>query len=378
MKKYLLLYLFLSLVLSFNRISFSQTISWGSIPAGYEAGSIDLGEPFKDSLTPTNDPNYIYVSVGKYYENKIKKVNLSNGVSIDVTDAVFGSIGGMTTLPTGELIIVDNDDNTTSPIPGECVLIAKDLNSDGDFKDDNEINKLIDPILVETLWGGFSGAQARTAPSGNPANIPSGSLLFQDADGSGKGDLFVVTNPTSSTSAAFRPTGASFFRGFDYNGGFDFDSNGVIYSGSTTSDFHGTVFALKNLNNDEDIDAGESNDIVTTSSLFYSGVCDLVVDKEDDVLFAAATYPIPSILTFKSSLNPLNESISPTTFASINANWISAIHLNTKEKSFEPNTGADGAILIVSGYAAGWLSAKNILTLKPKDISEVKDWNLYK
>ncbi len=367
----------LLLILLLPGFAYPQTISWLSIPDGYIGASIDLSEPFTFSIAPSNDPDVIYVSVGKYFANKIIKVNLTTEENIDVTEAVFGSIGGMTTLPNGDLIIIDNDENSSSTLPGECIIIAKDLNNDGDFKDPGEINKLLDPILVESLWGGFTGSQARTVPAGNPSGIPSGSVMFQDADSLNNGDLFVVTNPTTNTIASYRPLNSSYFNGFDYNGGFDFDSKGMIYSGTTTNEFHGTVYALSNINMNEKIDAGEFNDIVTTGSLFYSGVTDLVIDKEDDILFTANTYPNPAILTFRSPADPLNIQINPSVFAAISANWISAIRINSKTLDFEPDI-SNGAVIIISGYAVGWQSAKNILILKPKDISSVDNWNLFK
>ena len=380
MKNILKTILLFYVVFVFSLTAFSQapaTISWHSIPPGYTGDSILLGAPFSGAITSSpNNPDILYVSVGTFRKNKIVKVNLTTKDVFEVTGDVFGSIGGMAVLPTEDLIIIDNDDNTTNPLPGECVLIAKDLNSDGDFKDTNEIVKLIDPILIES--GTFTGAQARVVPSGGVQGIPGGSLMYQDADGSNFGDLFVVINPTSSITAQFRPSSGSFFRGFDYNGGFDFTSSGIIYSASTTSAFHGIIYALNNLNGNERIDAGEWNDAVSTTTLAWTGVSDLIIDGEDDVFFTSSTFPYPSIMTFHSLADPLNQRATPTIFASADSAWLSAICINTKSRSFEPNEGPSGATLIVSGYTNLWASAMNLLTLTPSPVSRVDNWMDYK
>lgn len=369
--------IFVLLLSTLSAAVFAQTISFISVPNNYTAGSIQLSAPFTNAITATSDPDVIYASVGSYGFNKVVKVQISTGTCTDVTDAVFGSIGGMTVLSTGELIIIENSDNVVTTTPGECILLAKDLNSDGDFMDSGEIDKLIDPILAEASWGGFSGAQARTVPSGNPGNIPSGSLAFMDSDALNKGDLFVVTNPTTSSLAAYYPPSSSFFRGFDYNGGFDFASDGVIYLGATTDDFHGTIFALKNLNGNNKIDNLEYNDVVSTYSLMYTSVSDVIIDNSDNVYFTAMSAPNPLIKTFPVLPDPLTSEAAFTDFASFNAGWISAIALNSKSLSFKPDTNTAHATMIIGGTTTSWLSATNLLTLTPRDISSVNDWNLF-
>ncbi len=353
----------------------AQTISFVEVPPGYEAGSIDLGDGFTGALAadPAN-PDIIYASVGYYQHNYVVKVDLSDSSVTTVASGWFGSIGGLAIPAPHQLIIVDNDDYTTNAIPGETFLICTDKNTDGDFDDPGEIEELISPILVD--WTSFTGAQARIAPSGDPSNIPSGSLLFQNADGGTKADLFVVTDPTSNTTAAYRPSGAAYFTGFDYNGGFDSDSAGRIFMGAGNSSWTGEVFALVNTNGDEDIDAGESNDVVTSTSLPGS-ITDIIIDKEDDVFVVTNPWGGYQIQTFDIPADPLTQHATLTDFAKTDAGWMSAVIINSKSLPFEPNLLGGGATMLMGGMTATYASATNLLTLTPHDITRIGDWELY-
>jgi len=367
--------LFAQILLAFVLMSVveAQTISFTSVPEGYEVGSIDLGSGFTGALAadPAND-NIIYASVGYWQHNSIVRINLATSLMTTVADGYFGSIGGMAVPGPNKLVVVDNDDYTSNSIPGDTVLLLTDINIDGDFNDPGEIEELIAPILVD--GGSFSGAQARIAPAGNPSMIPSGSLLFQNADGNGHADLFVVTNPTSSTTAVYRPAGAAFFPGFDYNGGFDFDSCGNIFMGTTNSSFSGEVYALVNTNYDEDIDMGEWNDIVTSASL-PGAISDFVIDAEDDAFIVTNPWGGSQIQTFRIPSDPLHIKATPIPFANTDSSWLTSVIINTKSRHFEPGA-PNGATMLLSGYK-GMNSATNLLTLRPRDTSEVKDWHLY-
>jgi len=351
-----------------------QTISFTGVPPGYEPGSIDLGMGFTGALAvdPLN-PNIVYASVGFWQQNQVKKIDLSDLSVRTAASGLFGSIGGLAVPGPNQLVIIDNDDYSSNTIPGETILLCTDKNMDGDFDDSSEIEEMIAPILVGSF--SFTGGQARIAPSGNPSDIPSGSLLFQDADGGSKGDLFVVTNPQSPATAAFRPSGASYFSGFDYNGGFDFDSQGHIFMGTTNASFSGEVLALVNLDHDERIDAGEWNDVITSASL-YGGISDMAIDAEDDGFVATNPWDGYQIQSFDIPFDPLHEDGTLSDFADTNSPWLTSILLNTKELPFESGE-ANGATMIVGGYAPGWASATNLLTLKPKYTTGVETWNVY-
>jgi len=351
-----------------------QTISFTNVPSGYEKGSIDLGMGFTGALAvdPSN-PNLVYASVGFWQQNQVVRIDLSDQSVRTVASGLFGSVGGLAIPGPNQLAIVDNDDYAPNPIPGETILLCTDMNTDGDFDDPGEIEELIAPILVGS--SSFTGGQARIAPAGNPSGIPSGSVLFQDADGGGKGDLFVVTNPRSPGTAAFRPSGDAYYSGFDYNGGFDFDSQGRIFMGTTNSSFSGEVLALVNLDHDERIDPDEWNDVVTSASL-YGGISDLAIDAENDVFVATNPWDGYQVQRFDIPSDPLHEACALSDFADTNSPWLTSVLLNGRALPFEPGV-ADGAIMILGGYAPGWANATNLLTLKPKHTTGVKSWDLY-
>ena len=361
---------------------YSQTISWTSVPTGYKPGSIDLspvlgpGEGFTGALAvdPAN-PHVVYAGVGYWQHQSVVRINISSSSVQKVASGFFGSIGGLAVPGSGQLIILDNDDYTTSSIPGETLLIATDKNTDGDFDDPGEIEELLSPILVDGIFG-FTGAQARIAPSGNPSGIPSGSLVFQNADGGLNADLSVVTNPTSSSTAAYRPPGGAYFGGFDYNGGFDFDSTGRIFMGAANSSWTGEVFALVNTNGDQDIDEGEYHDLVSSSTLTGS-ISDLAIDGEDDVFILTNPWGGYQVQTFDIPADPLSDHALPLAFADTDSPFLTALLVTDKGLGFEGGENG-GAVMIVGGYASGWANAINLLTLTPSEESGIRDWEVYR
>jgi len=361
-------------ILIFSTFVWGQTISFTDVPAGYAPDSINLGAGFTGALAvdPSN-PDIIYASVGYWQHNQVKRIKLSDFSVKTVCSTFFGSIGGLAVPGPDQLIVVDNDDYTTNSIPGETVLLCTDRNYDEDFDDAGEIEELISPILVDGV--SFTGAQARIAHPGNPSKIPSGSLLFQNADGNQNSELFVVTDPTSPILAQYRPSGSCYFTGFDYNGGFDFDSAGRIFLGTTNSSWSGEVISLVNTNNDEDIDPGEWNDIVSSSSL-SGGITDMIIDAEDDVILCTNPWEGYQVQCFRIPPKPLEDTVIPGDFADTDSPWLTTVIINTRNRSFEPNTDG-GATLVLGGYAPGWLSATNLLLLSPCLISEVNEWELY-
>jgi len=144
--------------------------------------------------------------------------------------------------------------------------------------------------------------------------------------------------------------------------------------GATNSFFSGEVFALVNLNADMDIDAGESNDMVTSLSLF-GGLSDLMIDAEDDLFLVTNPWGGYQVQSARIPSDPLHEEVAPAPFANTDSSWLRSILLNTKTRPFEAGQ-TDGAVMLLGGYK-GWDCATNLLTLKPCISSEVEDWDIY-
>lgn len=366
----------------------SQTISFTHTPQNYIAGSIDLGQGFAGAITVDPDnPDIIYASVGYWQHMSVVRINLSDESVETAASGYFGSIGGMAAPGPNQLIILDNDDNTTSSIPGETILLCTDKNTDGDFDDPGEIEELIQPIL--TSGGDFTGAQAMIVPDGDPYGIPSGSMIFQTADGSGNSEVCIVTEPTSSTTAQFFPAGVAFFSGFDYNGGLAFDWQGRLYCGAANDSWTGEVYALVNLDYDNKIDPGEYNDVVTSETLF-GGISDITMADRSSLLVATNPWTGMQIknceIEYQETMNGVNileDDVPLTDFADTDSPWITNILINSKDYWFfpiQPTTG-DGdpfATLIIGGYASGWAPATNLLTLQETVDSSVEEWGLYR
>ncbi|MCH8334087.1 hypothetical protein IIC65_09150, partial [Candidatus Sumerlaeota bacterium] len=349
----------------------AQTIRFTSVPDGYTTGSIELPREFSGALgvDPTDD-NVIFASIGGFGDMDLARINLLDGSVTIVADGPFGTIGGIAVLSPSRIVIVENSGVPGSGLTTDTLLLASDLNLDGDFDDAGEISELIAPILTES--GNFTGTQARVTPAGNPSGIPSGSVIFQTADGGGNAELLIVENPL--TAPAFRPMNAAYFSGFDFNGGFDFDSSGRIFMGSLDgASFTGDVHALVNVNGNETIDAGESNKLVTGEN----GMSDLIIDAEDDIFFAGANELFAAaIRTFRAPGDPLVGTATPTDFAVTDSGFLTGVILNSKERGFEAGV-AGGATMLLGGFTADFSGGINLLTLKPLPLSSARNWALY-
>lgn len=343
--------------------AFSQTIEFTTLPEGFRAGSIGLPAAFTGALgaDPTDD-RIVYASVGTFGEVQIARIDLETENVTVVAEGPFGSVAGIAPLSATQIAIVDNGSNPAGP-PDRTILLASDLNQDGDFNDAGEVGELIAPILVDGPFG-FSGAQARLVPPGNPSGIPSGSVVYQTADDNGNAELLVIEDPLGTP--AYRPDGGAYFSGFDFNGGFDFDSQGRLMMGTATIvdatffDFDGQVIALVNTNGDEDIDPGEFNILVETTNLPDS-ITDLSIDREDDVFCASGQ----GIDFFRVPNDPLNGTAAPSSFALTDAGFLSAVLVSSKNRPFEPFSGANGAALLTGGFTGGFEAGTNLLTLTP-------------
>ena len=334
-----------------------------SSPGGYETGSIALPKPFAGAMgaVPGND-NLIYAVIGSWPDYHLALINLTDKTVQIVCDGPFGYVGGIAPISETQVVIVDNG--------LDKIFLATDINRNGNFDDAGELAELIQPILPGT--DGFTGAQARIVPPGNPSGIPSGSVVIQTADGGGAAELLVITDPT--TAPAFRPLGGPYYTGFDFSGGFDFDRQGRIMMGLVTlSSWAGSIRALVNSNGDEDIDAGEANTIVD----WELGMADVMIDAENDILFGGfnasfqgtiRTCPVPD--------DPLTAIAAPRDLAVTNSGYLSAILLNSKTKPFDRGTGPNGATLLIGGYV-GLDSADNLLTLTPKIPTAASNWERY-
>lgn len=325
------------------------------IPDGYKADSINIGDmPSGAFAADPNNPAIIYAGAGSWMNNYIIKVNLSTKTYVNVcsgySGSPFGNAAGLALLPSGELIIVDNANANT-------IFIARDNDSDGDFNDSGEVSELIAPILADN--GDFTGSKTRVVSAAGASSIPGGSIVIQTADGGTLSDLLVITNPAASP--AFRPTGGRYFGGFTYDGGFDFDKNGNIIMGTTTSNFLSEIWGLVNLNSDEDIDFGESN-IILGESRFSSGISDLIIDGNNNGYcsngFAISKFSIPT--------NPLTDSSTLQPYAGVNG-WIVGLILNSKTLSFAPNSGR-GAKMVIGAYGEN-----NLLILTPSGTDPFPD-----
>lgn len=337
---------------------FAGPLTFTSVPRGYLEGSIELPRSFAGALAADPlDDSILYASVGSYLDAQIARINLETGGITIVAQGPFGNVAGIAVLSATEMVLVDNASAVGGP-PDKTILLASDLNTDGDYDDENEISELITPIL--TGYFGWSGAQARVAPAGNLCGIPAGSVLIETADGGGTGEILVVTDPLGTP--AYRPADGAFFNNFDYNGGFDFDSRGQLLAGSATVTdpvfftISGQIFGLINHDGDETIDTGESNVIVGTNQL-PSGLADLILDGDDDVFCVSGS----TVYTFAAPADVLSETATVSAFAGTSSYFLSGVMINSKSRSFEPYSGPGGATLVIgSGYGES-----NLLTLKP-------------
>ncbi len=343
----------------------SAQLTATSVPPGYTASSVELGQPFAGALAfDPVDPEIFYSSVGAFGNMSILRVDTGAETTTTVAGP-FGSIGGLAMLSNGDLAITENYTSDT-------IFRARDLNADGDFLDEGELTELISPILTD---GDFTGAQIAVAPAGNPSGIPSGSLVIQTADGETNSELLIVRDPETATPA-FRPEGDAYYTGFQYNGGVAFAPGGEIIVGESTLDFFtyassGRIVALVNTNGDERINAGESN-VLVDELLLLNGLTDLTVSGEGRVFFSEGSGDVRS---FALPGNLLTGSVTPTVFAQTNGTYISAVRLNRTDADF---ASANPSVkLYLGGFTPGFVQATNLLVLSPLAPSAVRDWAIY-
>ncbi|MCX7014780.1 MAG: hypothetical protein NTW86_19900 [Candidatus Sumerlaeota bacterium] len=336
----------------------AQIIGFISVPDGFTSDTIALPLPFGGALgaDPSND-QIVYCSVGGYGAMSLARVDLATKNVAIVADGPFGAVSGLAVLSPTQIAVIDNASAPGGP-PDDTILLATDGNSDGDFNDAGEIQELIAPPLVNNDW---TGSQARVAPAPDAAGIAGGSLVVQTADGSGQGRLLVVKDPLTSPSLV--PAAGSFFTGFDYNGGFDFDSRGRVIMGSLNgTTFTGEVYALVNTNGDDHIELGEWNRLAAGEN----GMADLAIDAEDDVFFAGADLSFTAaVRSIEIPPDPLHQGAAAVNFATVDAGFLSGLLINSKTRPFESNAGPGGATMVIGGWTGGFESAKNLLTLTP-------------
>ncbi len=336
----------------------AQTLSFTSVPSGYDAGSIDLPEAFAGALGVDPDFDHIvYAAVGSFQNMKLAKVDLRTGEVKIVANGPFGAIGGIAPLGSRRVVIVDNATAEGGPTD-DTILIAYDKNSDGDFNDAKEITQLVKPILSGGNW---SGSQARLIPSRPGSALTPGSVMIQTADGNGAAELLVIENPKGKAKFAKK---SPFFGGFDYNGGFDFDSSGRVLMGTLTGSFTGEIFVLVDRNRDRRIGEDESNLLVEGEG----SMGDMIVDHENDVIFLSFDDSFQAALkTFRVPADPLKETATPEDFAATDSGYLYSMVINSKQRSFEPDSGPSGAMLIFGGLTGTYESAVNLLTLTPSE-----------
>lgn len=350
----------------------AQHLTVHSVPPGYTASSLELGQPFAGALAfDPADPNRLYAAVGFFGNMSVLRVEADTGTTATVAGP-FGGIGGLALLANGDLIISENHTPGPDAVTTDTLIRARDLNADGDFLDPGELTELIAPILT---GGNFTGAQIAVAPAGDPSGIPTGSLLVQTADGSTDSELLVVLDPESD-SPAFRPAGGAYFSGFQYNGGFGFAPGGEIIHGESELDLftfmsQGRIRALVNTNGDEEIDADESHVIVDQADL-QAGLTDLTVSGDGMVFFGEGS---GQVRFFALPADLLQGTATPAVFAETNSLYMSTVRLDRTGSPFG-GTGAEGR-LYLGGYVENFAQPTNLAVIEPAGHSGVADWAVY-
>lgn len=357
-----------ALLLSFVLLqpAFSQEIHFTSVPDGYLARSIALPSGFAGALAvdPTDD-RYIYASMGAFGANDLARVNVYSGAVQILAHGKFGALNGIAVIAPDKIVCIDNSGINSGP-PNDTILLASDNNTDGDFDDAGEITELIAPILVDGSYG-FTGAQARIAPV-NQAGIPTGAAVVQTADGSvGNGaEILVIQNPL--TAPQYVPTADAFLDGFHFNGGFDFAPlGGQLILGEQT-DFLGAIHSIQDQSTDGAIQPEE--DTVLASNISF--LSDVTVDAQDRVYFTAAN------ASFFGSVQLIGTGGSVSDFAVTDSSYLTGVLLNSKSRTFEADSGIEGAVMVVGGWVSDFsATGKNLLTLTPEGPSAARAWNAY-
>jgi hypothetical protein len=346
-----------------------QSLQFLSSTPGYTTGSLMIGAPLAGPVAQdATDPNRLYVATGSFGSMRVVRVDKNSATTATVSPAL-GSIGGLASLNNGDLVIVENGFTLS-------ILRARDLTSDQDFLDSGEVTELIAPTFVDGPFG-FTGAQAKVAPAGNPSGIPSGSLVVQTADGVTSGELLVVANPQTSGGASFRPlSGQAFLDQLDFNGGVAFDSQGNLIVGTSAFPNPGRIVAGVNTNSDDRISSATEQNVLLTGSALAAGIADLAVTASDQVLFTENSGLIRSFQLPANRLTGTAGTIS--TLASVDSPYLSTVLLDFPERSFVPGGASPRARLWISGFGPLFSSTRNLLWIEPGPFTaSVPDWMLY-
>lgn len=352
-----------------------------SVPLGYSVGQIQVSSTEAEgaalAIAPTTD-TLLYASVGGWGPHKVVKVELSQSPPLvtdfatgafnlsgpdnedDSLDSRFGTVGGLAVLHTGEVIIIDN--NEQPGVPGDTIFIARDLNSDGDAQDiitnDNgttipEVIELIKPIntLPGSGWGGFTGQQAEVDTNNN--------IYIVTADGSGLGEVLRVSNPTTTPSINI------WFEGLDYGAGVGFNSAGELYVGNSSWPVGASIYWTQDLSEPADGDALDSDESELVTSAI-SGIYDLAVDADDLLYITNGRYV--------QRIDPISGEI--TDFAVFPAyTFLGDIVFTSQSKPFVRTPGIEQAEMIISdGNFDGQLT---VIIPSPATAIEARKWTMY-
>lgn len=338
----------------------AQPLQVTTLPGGYTAGSVELGQPYAGALAvDPAQPRTLYAATGFFGSHDILRIDADSGTTRVVASG-FGNVGGLAVLANGDLAITENFTSDTT-------FRARDLDSDGAFLSPGEVTELIPPAFHD---GNFSGSQLATAPMGNAAGIPAGALVLQTADGGTSGELLVILDP--ATAPAYSPADAPFADGLNYNGGFGFTSSGHLIVGSAGF-LTGEILAMVNADNNDRIGPGERNVIVPASSLGL-GVSDLAVSAEDVVFYGENSGNVKS---FHLHAQLLTATATPAVFAQTNSTYLSTLRLDVPTRTFAPGASQPAARLYMGGYLPGFASATNLVFIEPQSVSSVPDWQVY-
>lgn len=246
-----------------------------------------LGSPFNTDhaiyhvdLTDPQSPIFTLVVGGAFSNAELPAAPATLGDN--VLDSLFGTVGGIAALPTGELIIVDNNERAfASPaVPGDTIYIARDLNTDGDFMDVVDVAGTPTPEVTELLasipgaptgtgYGGFSGVQAEVGPDG--------AVYVVTADGFNTGEVIRITDPAGT------PTASIFFDGLDFGAGLAVVGDSVWVGDVDDSFTFARLWKLTDRNSDGDaLDGGE----IELRNATLSGVSDFAFANDDALVLS--------------------------------------------------------------------------------------------
>ncbi len=369
-------------------------VSWPfaeRLRAGFQVTFIDPpGDTFGNAVAvDPSDPNVVYIPIGGTFwtTQDIYRVDLTVPSSPvfelvaagafdvssfpgfvdgdDVLDSKFGSIWGLTVLPGGELILVDNNAQLGPPIiPGDTVFIARDLNADGDFLDvvggEPEVTELIDltaalpPGTIPPGAGpaGFTGVQAKIAPVGS---THAGDVFVIDSDKDGAGEVIRIDDPTGTPSANV------FFAGLDIGSGLAWDGDVLFASELDDSFAFGRLWRLEDLNADGDAqDGGEA----TLVSSLLPGAFDIALTNDGALNLTTLGEEL-------FELSPVAAAAPPGRFVTGLGGLMSlgGVVPDGTANPFAPNAGPGGQRLYTSGN--DFAGTSSLIILEPAPASPV-------